>query len=113
MVIFYRNTFVFFPAAIVLRQNYQINLKVVLFLFMFSPDNPETVYKHTKLLFKLDQNKEAALNWLRFRGIQLHQHKGDLGAIKKVLRWDDETRQHILVLSPTDSLSRRGLETDA
>jgi len=53
---------------------------------MFSPDNPETVYKHTKLLFNLDQNKEATLNWLRFRGIQLHQHKGDLGSIKKALR---------------------------
>lgn len=53
---------------------------------MFSSDNPASVYKHTKLLFKLDQNKEAALNWLRFRGIRLHQHKGDLGSIKEALR---------------------------
>jgi len=51
----------------------------------YLPDNPETVYKHTKLLFNSDQNKEATLNWLRFRGIQLHQHKGDLGSIKKAL----------------------------
>jgi len=60
--------------------------QVVLVFFIFSPDNPVTVYKHTKLLFKLDQNKEAALNWLRFRGIRLHQHKGDLGSIKEALR---------------------------
>jgi len=51
----------------------------------YLPDNPVTVYKHTKLLFKLDQNEEAALNWLRFRGIRLHQHKGDLGSIKEAL----------------------------
>ncbi|KAL9968860.1 hypothetical protein ACROYT_G021001 [Oculina patagonica] len=49
------------------------------------PENPETVYKHTQMLLKLNQNKEAALNWLRFRGIKLHQHKGDLGSIRKVL----------------------------
>lgn len=52
----------------------------------FCPDNPETVYKHTKLLFKLDQKKEATLNWLRFRDVQLHQYRGDLDAIKKALR---------------------------
>ena len=80
---------------------------------MFSPDNPETVYKHTKLLFNLDQNREATLNWLRFRGIQLHQHKGDLGSIKKALRWADETCEHILVRIPTDSFGRRGLDTNA
>ena len=80
---------------------------------LFCPDNPETVYKHTKLLLKLEQYKEAALNWLSFRGIQLHRHKGDLGAIKKALRWADETHKHILVPSPTDSFGRRGLEADA
>ena len=80
---------------------------------MFSTDNPETVYKHTKLLFKLDQSKEATLNWLRFRDIQLHQHKGGLGAIKKALRWANEAHEHIPVPSPSNSFGRWGLDTDA
>ena len=52
---------------------------------VYSPDNPGTVYKHTQLLLKLSSEKEAAANWLRFRGIQL-QHTKDVGAIKKALR---------------------------
>ena len=79
----YEITVVAFSAAIVLTQNYRL---ISACFVNFSPDNPETVYKHTKLLFKLDQNKEATLNWLRFRDIQLHQHEGDLGSIKKALR---------------------------
>lgn len=49
-------------------------------------EHPETVYKHTRLLLKLGSNKEAAHNWLQFRGVLLHSHKGDLDSLWKVLR---------------------------
>lgn len=49
------------------------------------PEHPETIYKHTQLLLKLGSKKEAAHNWLQFRGVLLHSHKGDVDSLRKVL----------------------------
>lgn len=48
------------------------------------PDDPEAVYKHTQLLFKLGSEVDAINNWLEFRGIKFH-HKEELSSIKKIL----------------------------